>query len=73
MRKSTRILILTVVIELLLLTGAVYMITQTASGAWKTFNQAEALDRIYTTMGAAMGGVGAAFLFLAVVLRIKGQ
>ncbi|HEY4191606.1 MAG TPA: hypothetical protein VGM46_03075 [Mesorhizobium sp.] len=73
MRKSTRIFILTAVIEALLIVGAVYMITQVTSGAWKTFDQADALDRIYTVMGAAIGGIGGAFLFLALVLRLKGQ
>ena len=73
MRKSTRIFILTAVLEALLLAGAVYMITQTTSGAWRATNPAEALNRIYTVMGAAMGGVGAALLFLGTVLRVKGQ
>jgi hypothetical protein len=73
MRKSTRIFILTAVIELLLIAGAAYMVMQVSSGAWRTFDQADALNRILTVMGAAIGGVGGCFLFLAGYLRWKGQ
>lgn len=73
MRQSTRIFILTAIIEALLVAGTIYMVLQVTSGNWNTFDEAEALTRILTVMGAAIGGVGCALLFLGVVLRWKGQ
>ncbi len=72
-RKSTRIFVLTAVIEVLLLAGAAYMLMQVTSGAWRTFDQADAVNRILTVMGAAVGGVGGVMLFLGFFLRSKGE
>lgn len=73
MRKSTRLFLVLLLVEVLLVAGAAYMINQVTSGAWRTFDQADALQRIYTVMGAAIGGIGGCFLFLAAFLRFKGQ
>lgn len=73
MKYSTRILVLFVIVELLLLAGAIYMTMQITSGAWRAPDQAEALRRVYTVIGGAMGGLGGAFLFLVIALRLKGK
>ncbi|MEO9338444.1 hypothetical protein ABFT80_13460 [Mesorhizobium sp. SB112] len=73
MKKSTRIFILLAGIEVLIVAGAAYMLMQVTSGAWRTFDQAEAVRRIMTVMGVAFGGIGAVLLTLAIMLRIKGQ
>jgi hypothetical protein len=73
LKKSTRIFILLAVIEVLIVAGATYMLMQVTSGAWRTFDQAEAVRRIMTVMGGAFGGIGLLLLTLAIVLRIRGQ
>lgn len=73
MRKSSRIFILLVVFEVLLIAGTVFMIHQVTSGAWRTADAGFAIQRILTIMGSAIGGVGGVFLFLGIYLRLRGE
>jgi len=73
MRKSTRIFILLGIVEALFLAGAVFMVVQVTSGAWNAPDPSEALSRILTVAGGAMGLFGGVFLVLGLSLRRKGE
>ena len=69
MKKSTRALVGLAVIELLLLTGAAWMVVQVKSGAWHAPDPDKAITTITGTAGGTIGMVAAilllAFLFTA--------
>ena len=73
MKQSTLILILLAIIELLLVVGTLYMVSQVTSGAWTAPDPQEALSRILSVMGAAIPLVALPFIVLAVSLRRKGN
>lgn len=73
MRKSTRVFILLGVFEVLLAAGTAFMFYQVTTGAWRTFDQAEAIQRIFTIMGGAMGAIAGVFLLLGLLIRMKGD
>lgn len=72
MRKSTSVLILLLVLELLLIGGAAFMVWQVKSGAWKTSDQADALSRILTVAFGAVPLVAVPFLLIYLSARRKG-
>ena len=72
MRKSTSVLILLLVIELLLVGGAAFMVWQVKSGAWNTADPAEALSRILTVAFGAVPLIAVPFLLIYFGARRKG-
>lgn len=72
MRKSTSVLILLIVIELLLVGGAIFMVWQVKSGAWSTSDPAEALSRILRVAFGAVPIVAVPFLLIYSAARRKG-
>jgi hypothetical protein len=73
MRASTRMFVLLAVIEVLLILGGIYMVSQVASGAWNAPDPQEAVSRITTVIGAAIPLVAIPFLLLAIGLRRQGK
>ena len=73
MRRSTLMLVLLGVIEVLLVLGGIYMVNQVQSGAWNTPDPGEALSRILSVIGAAIPVVAVPFVILAIGLRRRGQ
>lgn len=72
MRKSTSVLILLLVLELLLAGGAAVMVWQVKSGALSTTDPAELLSRILTVAFAAAPIIAAVFLLIYFNARRKG-
>lgn len=72
MRKSTFVLILLLVLELLLAGGATFMVWQVKSGALSTTDPAELLSRILTVAFGAAPIVAAVFLLIYFDARRKG-
>jgi hypothetical protein len=74
MKRSTRILILAAVAEAGLFALMVYLIAQTKSGAMATAMPVpEAISRIATGLGAAMGVFLAVCILTFLALRKKGD
>ncbi|NGP19375.1 hypothetical protein [Devosia aurantiaca] len=73
MRKSTRIFVLLLVIEVLLVLGSVYMVGQVSGGNWNAPDHQEAISRIMTVIGAAIPLVALPFLLIGIGLRRKGE
>lgn len=71
MKKSTSVLILLLVLELLLAGGAAFMVWQVRSGAWSTTDPAELLSRILTVAFAAAPIVAVPFLMIYFSARRK--
>jgi hypothetical protein len=73
MKKSTRALTGMIVLDLVLLAGAAWMVWQVRSGAWNAPDPAEAVSRITTTAGGAIGLITGVLLVAFVVHRRKGN
>lgn len=73
MKKSTRALVGLVVLELVILSGAWWMVEQTHSGAWQTSDPAEAITRITETAGGAMGIIAVVLVLAFIHHRRKGN
>lgn len=73
MKRSTIVFLLLGVIELVLILGAAFMVSQVMSGAWNAPDPGEALSRILTVAGAAIPLVAIPFAIIAFGLRRKGQ
>lgn len=73
MRKSTRMFVLLLVVEVLLVLGAVYMVGQVSGGNWNTPDPQEAVSRIMTVIGAAIPLVALPFVLIGIGLRRKGE
>jgi|SoiMethySBSTD1v2_1073268.scaffolds.fasta_scaffold1652195_2 hypothetical protein len=73
MKKSTRALAGLVVIDLALAAGAAWMVWQVRTGAWNAPDPGEAISRITSTAGGAIGIVTAVLLVAFAVHRRKGN
>lgn len=73
MKKSTRALVGLVGMDLVLAAGAAWMVWQVRTGAWNASDPAEAIGRITSTAGAAIGVVTAVLLLAFVVHRRRGN
>ena len=73
MKKSTRALTGMFVLDLALAAGAAWMIWQVRIGAWNAPDPGEAIRRITSTAGMAIGIVTAVLLVAFVVHRRKGN
>ena len=74
MKKSKRIVILFVVVEVLLAAIMVFLTLQVRSGAWQTtISPEETIGRIGSSIGGVMGALGAFLLIFAWVLRRRGE
>lgn len=72
MKKSTFVLIVLLVIELLLAGGAAFMVWQVKSGGWNTADPAEVLSRILTVAFGAAPIVALPFLIIYFSARRRG-
>jgi uncharacterized protein (TIGR03382 family) len=73
MRKSTRALVGLVAMDLILAAGAAWMVSQVKTGAWDATDPSEAITRITSTAGGAIGVVTAVLLLAFVVHRRRGN
>ncbi len=74
MKKSKRIVILFVIVEVLLAAIMIFLTLQVRSGAWQTTISAEeTIGRIGSSIGGVMGALGAFLLVFAWVLRRRGE
>jgi hypothetical protein len=74
MKKSTRALVGLVVLDGLMLVGALWLVLQVRSGQWTTtVPPGEAITTITSTAGAAIGVVTAILLLAFVIHRRKGN
>lgn len=73
MKKSTRALVGLVAMDLVLAAGAAWMVWQVRTGAWNAPDPAEAITRITSTAGGAIGVVTAVLLLAFVVHRRRGN
>lgn len=73
MKKSTRALIGLVVLELVILTGAWWLVSQVQSGAMQTTDPGAAITQITQTAGGAMGIIAVVLLLAFVHHRRKGH
>ena len=73
MKKSMRALIGLAVIELLLLGGTAWMVSQVRSGAWQAADTPAAIATITRTGGGAMGIVAALLLIAFFIHRKNGN
>lgn len=73
MKKSTRALVGLIVIDALLLGGAAWMVLQVKTGAWNAPDAGEAIQRITTIGGGAVGLVTVILALAFVVHRRKGN
>ena len=72
MKKSTRALVGLVTLDGLLAAGAAWMVVQVKNGTWNAPDPAEAITRITSTIGSAIGIVTAVLLVAFVVHRRQG-
>lgn len=73
MKKSTRALLGLVGLDAALALGTLWMVVQVRTGAWRTFNEGEAIATITSTMGGAIGVVTALLLVAFVVHKRRGN
>lgn len=73
MKKSTRALIGLVVLELVILAGAWWLVSQVQSGAMQTTDPAAAITQITQTAGGAMGIIAVVLLLAFVRHRRNGN
>jgi hypothetical protein len=74
MKKSTRALVGLVVLDALLLLGALWLVLKVRSGDWSTsVPPSEAIKTITSTAGGAIGFVTAILLLAFVFHRRKGN
>ena len=73
MKKSTRALTGMIVLDLVLLASAAWMVWQVRTGAWNTPDPGEAISRITTTAGGAIGLITGVLLVAFVSHRLKGN
>ena len=74
MKKSTPALVGLIVIETLLLLGAIWMVVQVQTGAWQaTVSKAEAISAITSGVGGIMGVVAAILLLAFFIHRRRGN
>ena len=73
MKKSSRALAGLVVLDLALVAGAAWMVSQVRSGNWSSPDPGEAIRLITSTAGGAIGIVTALLLVAFVVHRRKGN
>lgn len=74
MKKSTRALVGLVVLDALLLIGALWLVLKVRSGEWSTtVPPSEAIGTITSTAGGAIGLVTAILLLAFVIHRRKGN
>ena len=74
MRKSTRALVGLVVLDALMLVGALWLVLKVRSGDWSTtVPPGEAITTITSTAGGAIGVVTAILLLVFVIQRRKGN
>ena len=73
MKKSTRAIVGLVALDAILAGGALWMVAQVRSGTWNAPDPAEAIRRIMSTAGGAIGIVTAVLLVAFVVHRRRGN
>lgn len=73
MKKSTRALVGLVVLELVILVGAWWLVSQVQSGAMQTTDPAAAIGQITQTAGGAMGIIAVVLALAFVHHRRKGN
>lgn len=73
MKKSNIVLILLLVLELLLVLGTWFLVSQIRSGAWGEWDEPEALKRLMTVAFGAAPLIAIPFLIIIFSLRRKGQ
>jgi hypothetical protein len=73
MKKSTRALVGLVAMDLAIAAGAAWMVGMVNDGSWNAPDPAEAIARITSTAGGAIGIVTVVLLLAFVVHRRRGN